>query len=1206
MRIRDIFATEIQQRIEPVVKVADRRPGILLGELQNLVITPQWERYLWRLLDHYTDAADREDEQGIGIWISGFFGSGKSLLMKTLGVLLQGGVLDGKSVHETFLSRVPLTSAERADLQRFLTICQRKLATTSVGGNIHALQASRDDTLSLIAFKLFADERGYTHNWPLAWAVEHQIDARGLSDAFHRRASELAGAPWEEVADDPEFYLDQLYEAAADVLPEHFKGGASGVDKAAAAVRESGITPAMLVDRLRHWCERRDADGRRHKLLLQLDEVGQWIASGNVNERIMQVQALVERAAEFGAGRIWVAVTAHGDIQALSQNVTQEQFAKITQRFASPCKLSNDDINQVVEERLLRKTQPARGELERLYADRSGALTDLGTLQNPSRVYPVPQQDSFALFYPYLPWTVTVIPDVVKGIAQAAHRGEELTGATRTMIGVVQGAILETNGFLDQPVGGLLSLADLYGQLQTDVTIEAKTDLNRIQESVPDATSFTVRTARALFLLGQAQYIPTTVENVSRALVDALEVDIVGLRQRTVRELDRLVRAGYAKKVGDQYVFLSTQQRTFQDRVRARQDELLGRTYDLIQALKEYDSDDALRFDRVSIAEGRDIALRLEIDDRVVRNKDSHVAVRVYSPLQRTLDPKIDDDAELRQRSTFDSDNIIFRLDEVSGLRATLALAVATAETADKILGAGQISESERDVARHAKQIDLAEHKGEVRRLLGQAVRGGTVFFRGSSYPLAAGDSPSEAVRATLRQLLPNIYARFLEMPYRVINEESAVKAALKGDTTNPDLRNLGAYRADGTFNDSNPWLSTLRGRLPLVDQAQAAIGADQLRSDFEHPPFGWDGNAVKIGLALLLRASACRVLENNQPYTDPNAPEVAALLTKEARFKNVRVQGVKTDVDMKDLQRIRDYMDQIYAVRPSVIPATLSNVLGEKLAATESDAKAVEAWATTAQCPLPTSFMSGLEVVRELLQTAAAPVRLRLFLEQAERVAAFEALVARLKAFRAQHSATYLEMRDFFNVMVNAETGLPAVTQFINDWRALLQERSFTTAERWNELAPVYHAARQALNGQIETWRAQTRRELEGIEAGLAERLRAAGVPDAEADDAARPLTQALQVVRDEMAWPNPSYIEAKRWAADLSSAKLAIGLKVQELQAHYKPHVKDNGPARLAWRDVLQRVEIDSPERLDTLLDGLRKRLKAELDQHERIIIE
>src|SRR5215469_14847179 len=102
MQIRDIFATEIMERIEQVVKVANRRPNVLLNELQNLVITPQWERYLHQVLQEYTEAFDNEEEQGIGIWISGFFGSGKSLLMKTLGVLLEGGEIGGNRFMISF------------------------------------------------------------------------------------------------------------------------------------------------------------------------------------------------------------------------------------------------------------------------------------------------------------------------------------------------------------------------------------------------------------------------------------------------------------------------------------------------------------------------------------------------------------------------------------------------------------------------------------------------------------------------------------------------------------------------------------------------------------------------------------------------------------------------------------------------------------------------------------------------------------------------------------------------------------------------------------------------------------------------------------------------------------------------------------------------------------------------------------------------
>src|SRR6185312_2519391 len=170
--------------------------------------------------------------------------------------------------------------------------------------------------------------------WPLAWTVEYQIDRRGRTDDFRRRAVEIAGQPWDEIVADTAFYTDALHQAAADTLPEDFKD-ATAVERAINTAHQTGITPTMLVERLRNWCAARDEGGRRQKLLLQLDELGQWIRSGaNSNERIMQVQALAETAAAKGGGRIWLIVTAHGEVQALSQNVQQEQYAKINQRFA--------------------------------------------------------------------------------------------------------------------------------------------------------------------------------------------------------------------------------------------------------------------------------------------------------------------------------------------------------------------------------------------------------------------------------------------------------------------------------------------------------------------------------------------------------------------------------------------------------------------------------------------------------------------------------------------------------------------------------------------------------------------------------------------------------------------------------------------------------------------------------------------------------
>jgi len=1207
MQIRDLFATQVVERIEPVVKVLDRRPAVVAGELNSLVMTAQWERFLHQVLDAYTNAADRDDEEGIGIWISGFFGSGKSLLMKVLGALLVGGEIGNQRVNDLFLNRLPSTSQDRADLQRFLAICERKLSTAVVGGNLHAEQASAGDPLALIAFKLFAQAMGYSSSWPLAWAVEYQIDRRGRGHDFHRRAEELAGQSWEEIVADTAFYTTALYQAAADTMPDDFKDVA-GVERAInTALQEGGITPTALVDRLRTWCVSRDGGGRRQKLLVQLDELGQWIRSGtNSNERIMQVQALVEIAASKGGGRIWLAVTAHGDVQALSQNVQQEQYAKINQRFALRCKLSNDDIGQVVDERLLRK-KPAEGRLlATRFAEHAGEVADLGAVANAQRVYPLPTADSFALSYPYLPWTVAVIPDVVRGIAQAAHRGDELTGSTRTLIGVVQGAIIDTPGLLDAPVGRLLALADLYGQLSSDVPIETKTDLSRVAAQVAGATAFTERVARALFLLGEADFIPTSLENVTRAVVDADDMPLAGLRPQVKTELDRLVAAGYAKLVGETYIFLNTQQRGFQDKVRERQAALRDNTYDLSQALREYDSEEALRVDRVAVA-GREIAVKLTVDGRVVRNPGAPVTLHVYSPLQRALDPGVAEDAAMSQRANADPNTIYLRMEDQKGLRDALALALATEHEANAVLASQQNTSADQDVARQAKAQDLPSYKDEVKRLLALALRGGVIFFRGTRYALSPAGSTAASVRETLAQppLLPTIYSRFRELTHRVADEDKAVKAALAGNTGNPDVQALGVYRSDGTLNDSNALLSTLRGRLPLAEKDGGLMLAGELRDELERPPYGWDGNAVKVGLALLLRASACRLAENGKYVTDPTSADAVRLLTKELSFKALRVQGVGGSVDPATLREIRDWMEALFGVKPALVAATIHSELGRALTALGERATTLDEWGGTAQCPLPTGFAAGRQLADELASTSAPVQRLRLFHERAETMQTYCTLLDTLETFRKTQGARFAELRDFYNRMLNVNLEIPALRAFLEGWRVLSREGTITEAPRWREVEASYHAAQRALAEQAAAWRQQTADGLAEVDTRLTEQLQRVGVPPEKLAEERTALEPRLGAVRQRLEAAPADPVAMQAAVIALQALKLEIPTVVREVQTRYyvAPPVNET---HLTWQDLLGCARIAGTDDLDAVLYTLRTGIERELAAEKTVVIE
>ncbi len=1125
MYIREIFATKIRERIEAVVKVADRDPAILLSELNNLVITPQWERHLRHILEEYTEAFERENERGIGIWISGFFGSGKSLLMKVLGLLLEGGEIQGQAVHQLFLGQLSPASTERSDITRFLAICQRKIATSLVGGNLHARQAKVTDPLSLITFKLFAKSRGYTNNWAFAWTIEYYIDLRGRIDAFHRLASELSGVEWEEIAQDSDVYGEMLNSAAAQTMPELFSGPVA-VSEAVHTAFQLGVDADGLVEKLRRWCIVRDQGGVRHKMLLQLDELGQWIRGGsNTTSKLMEVQALVETASRLGQGRIWVAVTAHGDVQELQPNVQQSLYATINQRFEIQCKLTNEDINAVVQERLLRKTATASSTLRECFQAQSGEIIDRGSLKNTRRVYAPPDEQNFAQYYPYFPWTVTAIPNIIKGIAQSTGRDEALTGSNRTMISMVQTGIIDTKGLLDAPIGRMLSLVDLYEQLSGDAPSETRTDISRITVNVPQAGEETANVARVLYLLGRDQNIPCTLDNITRALVTSFAENLAALRTSVETELQKLVAAGYAKNVGETFAFLSTQQRTLQKKIQEREAVLYDEIYELMQKLKDYDEYDALRFDQVSVkgvAGAREKLLRVELDTRVIRNANNpaaNVTVRVYSPLQRLLDSASQSDEVLKQSSSQNPNSFIVRMGDVKDFRRILARAVATKEIVDDTMRKVG-NDPDKKVAEQARD-DAAQYENDVRYALNDAIRGSVVFFRGSSYPLMDGTSPNNAVRNTLSHLLPEIYSRFGELPHRVVNEDIAVKAALREITSNDDLQKLGVYTNEGLLNESCALLSTLKGKLPQAENDQGIINADTLRSDLEKPPFGWDGNAVKVGLALLLRAAHCRLLFDNRPLTDPRSPEVEQYLTKDLYFKRLRVQGVRSELKSSELFAIRGYIETIFRIKVAAVPATLNAELGKQLEGLATQERTLHEWAATTSCPLPTVFETGRSLVAELQDTASFSIRLPLFLDKWEMLEQHMQVVENLQHFKSEQGTTFLQVRDFYNSMLNADPeALPEeVRVFKDDWYTLTKDRTVTDTHSWEGIVRAQRNAQQAITKQIALWRQEVEPGLTEVEASLKPALQQAGVPDEQLETEVTKLSAGLLALRQRLA---------------------------------------------------------------------------------------
>ena len=105
MLIRDLLKRDLNKHISEVIQVDQENEDAVRTEITEYVVTD-------RIREHYRDLframadAPAEQRDSVGVWVSGFFGSGKSSFAKNLGYVLGNREVMGDSAVELFKERV--------------------------------------------------------------------------------------------------------------------------------------------------------------------------------------------------------------------------------------------------------------------------------------------------------------------------------------------------------------------------------------------------------------------------------------------------------------------------------------------------------------------------------------------------------------------------------------------------------------------------------------------------------------------------------------------------------------------------------------------------------------------------------------------------------------------------------------------------------------------------------------------------------------------------------------------------------------------------------------------------------------------------------------------------------------------------------------------------------------------------------------------
>jgi hypothetical protein len=322
---------------------------------------------------------------------------------------------------------------------------------------------------------------------------------------------------------------------------------------------------------------------------------------------------------------------------------------------------------------------------------------------------------------------------------------------------------------------------------------------------------------------------------------------------------------------------------------------------------------------------------------------------------------------------------------------------------------------------------------------------------------------------------------------------------------------------------------------------------------------------------------------------TDPNDPEAHLALARDQKFRILRVWGVQSEVSQTQLQTVRGYLETLFNVRSTINAATLNNAVGQALDEVLSRCTAVQQWAATVNFPLPTAFTAGMSVVQELLASAAPTSRLPRFADRYADLSALIDLLDRLEVFRTQSGQAFVQMRDYFNQMVNANLGLPALQTFLSDWNMLSTERSFDDPRRWNEILRSQQQAEAAVKSQIERWIAEAQQNANTLQERIPTMVREVGVPDAEIPQRTVTLIDAVERYTANIP-PTPNLSTARALPDQFRMLQLDLEGQLERLREEFRPK-QPVGTVRVKLRDYLQDEEISSEAELDAALARVRQ---------------
>lgn len=556
--LSDLFAYDINRTIEGVIKADDE--SHLRQEVQEFVITKEVAKKLERqFFDAYNETGGTN-----GVWISGFYGSGKSHLLKMLSVLLENRVVDKIATGTRFADKVrednPLLAAS---IEKAARIPARSIRfNIDQKAILNSTGKDQADAVLAVFMSVFNEMRGYFPR--LAWLadLERRMDREGILAKFKTTFHEQTGKDW-----DTERYQVALVRGKFAKSYAAVTAGAVDDGKAVweSARSDYNLTIERFAEEVNDYLGQQP---RGFRLNFFVDEVGQYI--GDNTKLMTNLQTIAESLYTRCDGNAWVFVTSQEDIDAVLGGLKDKQsqdFSKIQARFKCKLNLTSQNVDEVIELRLLKKTDAGEALLTPIYEEEhKNFATVLSFHEGGTEFRVAGTKEEYLRKYPFQPFHFGLLQDCIRALSrQNALMGKHASVGERSLLSIFQDVVkkMDADGL---PIGHLPSFDRAFDGLQPILKGEVQASLNTAINNLGEG-SFEVRVLKILFLVKYVKNFEATPHHLTALLTESFQEDQKALEQDVQTALNKLTRQSYLLRNGTKYEFLTDDEKDIEQEI---------------------------------------------------------------------------------------------------------------------------------------------------------------------------------------------------------------------------------------------------------------------------------------------------------------------------------------------------------------------------------------------------------------------------------------------------------------------------------------------------------------------------------------------------------------------------------------------------------------------------------------------------------------